>query len=88
MPNTPSAKKATRKIEARTEVNRARRSRIRTFIRKVEDAIKAGDKSAAETALKAAEPEIMRAVGKGVVHKNTASRKVSRLTMRVRGLTA
>ena len=88
MPNTPSAKKATRKIAARTEVNRSRRSRIRTFLRKVEDAIKAGDKSAAEVALKAAEPELMRAVGKGVVHKNTASRKVSRLTLRVRALGA
>ena len=88
MPNTPSAIKATRKIAARTEVNRARRSRVRTFLRKVEDALTAGDKSAAEVALKAAEPELMRAVGKGVFNKNMASRKVSRLTHRVRSLTA
>jgi small subunit ribosomal protein S20 len=86
MANTTSAKKATRKIERRTEVNKARRSRMRTFLRKVEEAIASGDKSAATEALKAAQPEIMRAAQKGVVHKNTASRKVSRLAHRVGAL--
>lgn len=84
MANTKSAKKAARKIIARSEVNRTRRTRIRTFIRKVEEAIASGDKDQAAAALKAAEPEIMRAASKGVVHKNTASRKVSRLTARVK----
>ena len=88
MPNTPSAKKATRKIERRTAVNRMRRSRVRSFLRKVEEAIASGDKTAAEAALQAAQPEIMRAAGKGVYHKNTASRKVSRLTLRVRAIGA
>jgi small subunit ribosomal protein S20 len=83
MANTTSAKKATRKIARRTEVNTARRSRMRTFVRTVEDAIAAGDKSAALAALRTAEPEIMRAAQKGVVAKNTASRKVSRLSHRV-----
>jgi small subunit ribosomal protein S20 len=86
MANTTSAKKATRKIARRTEVNKARRSRMRTFLRKVEEAIASGDKSAAADALKAAQPEIMRAAQKGVVHKNTASRKVSRLAHRVGAL--
>lgn len=88
MANTTSAKKATRKIERRTEVNKARRSRMRTFLRKVEEAIASGDQSAAAAALKAAQPEIMRAAQKGVVHKNTASRKVSRLSARVGALSA
>lgn len=88
MANTPSAKKAARKIERRTEVNRSRRSRVRTFLRKLEDAIATGDASAAQQAFKAAEPEIMRAVTKGVLHKNTASRKVSRLAHRVSKLSA
>jgi small subunit ribosomal protein S20 len=88
MANTKSAKKATRKIAARTEVNRARRSRMRTFIRTVEEAIASGDQSKAEAALKSAEPEIMRAAQKGVVPANTASRKVSRLTQRVKKLGA
>ncbi|MBB6260692.1 small subunit ribosomal protein S20 [Paenochrobactrum gallinarii] len=88
MANTPSAKKAVRKIAARTEVNKSRRSRVRTFIRKVEDAILAGDQTAAQAALQAAQPELMRAATKGVLHKNTASRKVSRLTKRVQGLSA
>jgi small subunit ribosomal protein S20 len=83
MANTTSAKKATRKIMRRTEINKARRSRMRTFLRSVEDAITAGDKSAALAALRAAEPEIMRAAQKGVVARNAASRKVSRLTQRV-----
>ena len=82
MANTPSAKKAARKIARRTAVNKARRSRMRTFLRKVEEAIASGDKASATEALKAAQPEIMRAAQKGVVHKNTASRKVSRLAHR------
>lgn len=88
MANTPSAKKAARKIERRTEVNRSRRSRVRTYLRKLEDAIATGDAAAATAAFKAAEPELMRAVTKGVLHKNTASRKVSRLAARVRKLSA
>lgn len=83
MANTKSAKKATRKIKGRTEVNQGRRSRMRTFVRGVEDAIKSGDKAAAAAALKAAEPVLVRAAQKGVVHKRTASRKVSRLSQRV-----
>ena len=87
MANTSSAKKAARKIAARTEVNRNRRGRVRTFVRKVEEALAAAALSpAAETALKAAEPELMRAASKGVAHKNAASRKVSRLTKRVKAL--
>ncbi|RYG24829.1 MAG: 30S ribosomal protein S20 [Alphaproteobacteria bacterium] len=88
MANTKSAKKMVRKIARRTEVNKSRRSRVRTFIRKVEEAVASGDKTAAITALKAAEPEIMRSVQKGVLHKNTASRKVSRLAARVKGVAA
>lgn len=86
MANTASAKKAARKIAQRTEVNRNRRSRMRTFVRRVEEAIAAGDRGAATTAFVAAEPEIMRAASKGVVHKNTASRKVSRLAARLQAL--
>jgi len=88
MANTPSAKKAVRKIAARTEVNKARRSRVRTFIRKFEDAVAHGDKGAAQEAFRAVEPEVMRAVSKGVIHKNTASRKISRLSKRLKGLGA
>ena len=88
MANTQSAKKAIRKIEARTAVNKDRRSRMRSFIRKVEEAIASGNKTDATTALKAAEPEIMRAAQKGVAHKNTASRKISRLSARVKAITA
>ncbi|MCT8990009.1 30S ribosomal protein S20 [Chelativorans sp. SCAU2101] len=88
MANTPSAKKAARKIARRTAVNKARRSRIRTFVRKVEEAIASGDKAAAEQALRAAQPELMRAASKGVVHRNTAARKVSRLARRVKTLNA
>jgi small subunit ribosomal protein S20 len=88
MANTSSAKKVTRKIAARTEVNKARRSRVRTFLRKVEEAITGGDKAVAAAALLAAQPELMRAAQKGVMHKSTASRKVSRLTLRVNKLTA
>ena len=83
MANTRSTKKMVRKIARRTEVNKARRSRVRTFVRKVEEAIASGDKAAAQEALKAAQPELMRAVTRGVMHKNTSSRKVSRLSKRV-----
>lgn len=88
MANSPSSKKRARQIERRTETNTARRSRMRTFIRKVEEAIASGDKSAATQALRIAQPEIMRSVTKGVVHKNTASRKISRLAGRVKTLSA
>jgi small subunit ribosomal protein S20 len=88
MANTSSAKKATRKIAARTAINKNRRSRVRTFLRKVEEAILSGDKAAAQEAFKAAQPELMRAASKGVFHKNTASRKVSRLANRVKALEA
>lgn len=88
MANTKSAKKAVRKIAARTDVNKARRSRMRTYVRKVEEAIASGDKGAAEAAMKAAQPEIMRTAQKGIIHKNTASRKVSRLTARVKSMGA
>ena len=88
MANTSSAKKATRKIARRTAINKNRRSRVRTFIRKVEEALAAGDKTAAEAAFTAAQPELMRAATKGVLHRNTASRKVSRLARRVKALNA
>ena len=88
MANTSSAKKATRKIARRTAINKNRRSRMRTFVRQVEEALAAGDKAAAETAFKAAEPELMRAATKGLLHRNTASRKVSRLAHRVNTLSA
>lgn len=88
MANTPSAKKAARKIARRTAVNKARRSRMRTFLRKVEEAIASGDHAAATAAFHAAQPELMRAASKGVVHANTASRKVSRLNARVKALKA
>lgn len=88
MANTASAKKMTRKIAKRTAINRMRRSRMRTFVRKVEDAIATGDQAAALEALRQAEPELMRAAQKGIVHKNMASRKVSRLAHRVQALGA
>ena len=88
MANTKSAKKMTRKIARRTEINKTRRSRMRTFLRKVEEAIAAGNQAAAAEALRNAEPEIMRAAQKGIVHKNMASRKVSRVAARVRALAA
>ncbi|MFC6446195.1 30S ribosomal protein S20 [Shinella zoogloeoides] len=88
MANTTSAKKATRKIAARTAVNKSRRSRVRNFIRKVEEAIASGDQAVAAAALKAAQPELMRAATKGVLHSNTASRKVSRLANRVKTMSA
>ena len=83
MANTTSAAKATRKIARRTDINQARRSRLRGFVRKVEEAIATGDRTKALAALKEAEPVIIRSAQKGVVHRNTASRKVSRLTQRV-----
>ncbi|MFW8634031.1 30S ribosomal protein S20 [Cribrihabitans pelagius] len=86
MANTPQAKKRARQNEKRAAVNKARRSRIRTYLRKVEEAIASGDKDAATTALRAAQPELMRGVTKGVYHKNTASRKISRLAARVKAL--
>ena len=86
MANTASAKKMVRKIARRTEVNKARRSRVRTYVRRVEEAIAAGDHDAARAALRTAESEMFRAVSKGVVDKNTASRKVSRLSSRVKAL--
>jgi small subunit ribosomal protein S20 len=86
MANTSSAKKAVRKIARRTAVNRRRRSKLRTFVRKVEEAIAAGDPAVAAQALQQAAPIVMRAAQKGVIHKNTASRKVSRLTQRVKAL--
>ena len=83
MANTTSAKKAARKIVRRTAVNKNRRSRMRNFVRKVEEAITAGDRTSALAALQQAEPELMRAAQKGVVHKNNASRKVSRLSHQI-----
>ena len=88
MANTSSAKKAARKIARRAAVNKMRRSRLRGFVRKVEEALAAGDKTAAVEAFKSAEPELMRAATKGVLHSNTASRKVSRLAHRVKNLPA
>ncbi len=79
MANNPGAKKAIRKIAKRTEVNTSRRSRVRTFLRKFDEAVTAGDAGAAKTAFEIAQSELMRAVGKGVVHRNTGSRKVARL---------
>lgn len=86
MANTPQAKKRIRRNAARAEVNGARVSRIRTFVKKVESALESGDKAAAESALKAMQPELARGVAKGVVHKNTAARKFSRLTKRLTAL--
>lgn len=88
MANTSSAKKATRKLAARTAVNKSRRSRVRTFLRKVEEAIAAGDQKLANEALKAAQPELHRAAQKGIFHGNVADRKVSRLNSRIKALGA
>ena len=86
MANTPQAKKRIRRNDRRAEVNGARVSRIRTFVKKAETALEAGDKDAAKAALAAAQPEMARGVAKGVLHKNTASRKFSRLTKRLAAL--
>ena len=88
MANTPGAKKAVRKIARRTEVNKARRSRVRTYLRKFEEAVASGDAGAAKTAFVEAQSELMRAVTQGVVHKNTGSRKVSRLAAQLKKLSA
>ena len=88
MANSPSSKKRALQADRRAAVNKARRSRMRTFIRRVEEAIASGEKAAAAEALRLAQPEIMSNVSKGVVHKNTASRKVSRLASRVKALGA
>ena len=86
MANTPSAKKAVRQIARRTAANKPRRSQMRTFVRKVEEALATGNSTAAKEALQVAEPLVMRAAQKGIIHKNTASRKVARLTRRVQAL--
>ena len=86
MANTPQSKKRARQNQTRFAINKARRSRIRTYLRKVEEAIASGDQDAAKAALLAAQPELMRGVTKGVFHKNTASRKMSRLASRVKSL--
>ena len=88
MANTPGAKKAVRKIERRTAVNKARRSRVRTYLRKFEEAVAAGDAGVAREAFVQAQSELMRAVSKGVVHRNTGSRKVSRLAAQLMKLDA
>ena len=86
MANSPQSKKRARQNERRFAINKSRRSRIRTHLRKVEEAIASGDKDAATRALRAAQPELMRGVTKGVYHKNTAARKMSRLSSRVKAL--
>jgi small subunit ribosomal protein S20 len=86
MANTAQSKKRARQADARYAVNKARRSRIRTFLRKVEEAIASGNSDAAQAALKAAQPELARGVTKGVLHKNTVARKMSRLASRVKAV--
>lgn len=86
MANSPQSKKRARQNARRFDVNKARRSRIRTYLRKVEEAIASGDKEAATSALRLAQPELMRGVTKGVYHKNTAARKMSRLNSRVKAI--
>jgi len=86
MANTPQARKRIRRNDRRAEINGARISRIRTFVKKVESAIEGGDKTAAAEALHAAQPELDRGVARGVLHKNTASRKLSRLSKAVASL--
>ena len=88
MANNPGAKKSIRKIAARTEVNKARRTRVRTFLRKFQEAVTGGDAGTAKTAFVEAQSELMRAVSKGVVHKNTGSRKVSRLAAQLKKMSA
>ena len=86
MANTPQAKKRIRRNDKRAEINGARMSRIRSFVKKVEAALESGDKDAAKTALQAAQPEMARGVARGVIHKNTVARKMSRLSKRVAAL--
>jgi small subunit ribosomal protein S20 len=88
MANSPSSRKRARQLERRTAVNKARKSRIRTYLRGVEEAIASGDAERAVAALRSAQPEVMRGVSRGVLHKNTASRKISRLAARVNALGA
>jgi len=88
MANSPQSKKRARQNQARFAVNKARRSRIRTYLRKVEEAIASGDPAAAKAALRDVQPELMRGVTKGVLHKNTVARKISRLSARVKALSA
>ena len=88
MANNPGARKAIRKIEARTQVNKARRSRVRTYLRKFQEAVTGGDADTAKSAFIEAQSELMRAVSKGVVHKNTGSRKVSRLAAQLKKMSA
>ena len=88
MANSPASKKRARQIVRRTAVNKSRKTRIRTFIRKVEEAIAGGDQKAAQEALKAAQPQLMRGVTKGLYHKNTAARKMSRLSGRIKAMSA
>ena len=86
MANTPSARKAARQIARQTEINKAPRTRMRSVVREVEEAIASGDKAVAEVALKKAQPQIMKAASRGIVHRNNAARKISRLTRRVTAL--
>jgi small subunit ribosomal protein S20 len=86
MANTPSAKKAARKIVHQTAINKVPRTRMRSAVRNVEEAIAAGDKAAAQDALRNAQPQIMKAASRGIIHRNTAARKVSRLTHRIAAL--
>lgn len=88
MANTKSAKKAIRKMARKTAINKNRRSRMRTFLRRVEEAIESGDQTEARNALVAAQPEIMRSAQKGILHKNSASRKISRLSARIKAISA
>ncbi|WP_306015082.1 30S ribosomal protein S20 [Oceanicaulis sp. MMSF_3324] len=88
MANTSSAKKMARKIERRTALNKARRTRMRTYVKKLDAAIATGDQEQARAALRTAESELMKAVSKGVIHKNAGARKVSRLSARVKSMTA
>ncbi|MEP0940908.1 MAG: 30S ribosomal protein S20 [Rhizobiaceae bacterium] len=88
MANTTSAKKATRKIARKTAVNKSRRTHMRGQLRKMEEAIEAGDKDAAQTQLKLVQPVVMKSASKGIIHKNTAARKISRLSARVKSLGA
>jgi len=86
MANTPQSKKRARQNERRFQINKARRSKVRTYLRKVEEAIESGDQDAAKAALRAAQPELMRGVSRGIFHKNTVARKMSRLSSRVKAL--
>lgn len=88
MANTTSAKKATRKIARKTAVNKSRRTNMRTHLRTMEEAIAAGDKAAAEAVFKTVQPVVMKSASKGIIHKNAAARKISRLSARVKAISA